>query len=86
MSVVDRSTLVGKVDDSYDGVAMNGSVLRKVCWVVVGAVVVSTVGVGGLLHWSDIRTTVNTSAATNATPTTPATETTAGLRYHTSGC
>jgi hypothetical protein len=61
---------------------MNGSVVRKVCEVVGALEVLITVGVDGLLHWSDIRTTVTTSAATNTTPITPATETTAELRYH----
>jgi hypothetical protein len=49
ISVVDRSTLVGNVEDSYDGVTMNGSVVRNVCWVV-GTLDVMTVGVVGVLH------------------------------------
>jgi hypothetical protein len=36
----------------------------------------------GRLHWSDILTTVTTRPATRATPTTPAVETAAELRYH----
>ncbi|CAN5612199.1 hypothetical protein BH10ACT9_BH10ACT9_38730 [soil metagenome] len=81
MSVVDNRTLVGNVEDSVeDGVAMNGAVVRSVCWVV-GTTEV-TMDVVGRLHWSDIFTTVTTRPATRTTPTTPAVETAAELRYH----
>lgn len=59
---------------------MNGSVVRRVCCVV-GTDVVITVGVG-LVHWSDILTTVTARPATSAAPTTPATDTAVVLRYH----
>lgn len=79
MSVVDSRGLVGKVEVSDDGVRMNGSVVRNVCCVV--AMVVITVGVEGWLHWSDIRTTVSTSAAIRTMAAPPAVKMTAELRY-----
>lgn len=49
MSVVETRTLVGNDDGGVEeGVAMNGSVLRNVCWVV-GTVVI-TVDTEGRLH------------------------------------
>ena len=81
ISVVDSGTLVVKVVEVSDGVMTNGSLSR----VSVGAGcvvtgVVSTVFCG-LLHSSDIWTTVNTRAAMRAAPTPPAVNVAAGVRY-----
>ncbi len=80
ISVVDNDTLVGNVLDVPEGVTINGALLEEVVGSRVAAGAVVTTVVSGLLHSSDIWTTVNTNTATKARPIPPAHATTGVLR------
>jgi hypothetical protein len=81
ISVVDTDTLVVKELEVLDGVTISGvrSDEVDVSGSVAGEVVVRTVVIG-LLHSSDIWTTVNTNAVIRARPMPPAHKTTGVLR------
>ncbi|MCW2687112.1 MAG: hypothetical protein JWR37_2002 [Mycobacterium sp.] len=82
MSVVDSDTVVVYV--LFDGLVLGISALPTVvCGSVVGG---GSTGVdAGVLHWSDICTTVKTRAMTAMRPTTPEERIAADVRYHGNG-
>jgi hypothetical protein len=80
ISVVDNDTLVGNVLEVPEGVTINGALLDEVVGSRVAAGAVVTTVVSGLLHSSDIWTTVNTNTAIRARPIPPAHTTTGVLR------
>ena len=80
ISVVDSGTLVVKVVEVSDGVMMNGWRSRVLDGGAEVTAVVSTVLVG-VLHSSDICTTAPTRPATRMTPTPPAVNVAAVVRY-----